>query len=125
MKKTFAILLGLLFTLSLSACGFGSDNNMESNGRSDIMSDSIISSQMSETLDSATSDTISRDRAIEIALKEAGLNRDNVYDLDTDLEREQNGTYWEIDFESGDYEYSYDIDARTEKIIHSHKEPRD
>jgi uncharacterized membrane protein YkoI len=126
MKKIFAIMLSLIFAVSLSACGFGSDNNADSKSRSNIMSDSIISSQMSDTIDSNTTETlITRDRAIELALKEAGLKREDVYDLEADLDREQNGTYWEVDFDSGNYEYSYDIDAKTEKIANSHREPRD
>lgn len=126
MKKIFAIMLSLIFAISLSACGFGSDNNADSKSRSNIMSDSIISSQMSDTIDSNTTETlITRDRAIELALKEAGLKREDVYDLEADLDREQNGTYWEVDFDSGNYEYSYDIDAKTEKIANSHREPRD
>lgn len=126
MKKIFAIMLSLILAVSLSACGFGSDNNADSKSRSNIMSDSIISSQMSDTIDSNTTETlITRDRAIEIALKEAGLKREDVYDLEADLDREQNGTYWEVDFDSGNYEYSYDIDAKTEKIANSHREPRD
>ena len=126
MKKIFAIMLSLIFAVSLSACGFSSDNNADSKAKSNIMSDSIISSQMSDTIDSNTTETlITRDRAIEIALKEAGLKREDVYDLEADLDREQNGTYWEVDFDSGNYEYSYDIDAKTEKIANSHREPRD
>lgn len=126
MKKIFAIMLSLILAVSLSACGFGSDNNADSKSRSNIMSDSIISSQMSDTIESNTTETlITRDRAIEIALKEAGLKREDVYDLEADLDREQNGTYWEVDFDSGNYEYSYDIDAKTEKIANSHHEPRD
>ncbi len=126
MKKIFAIMLSLIFAVSLSACGFGSDNNMESKSRSGIMSDSIISSQMSDTLNSVTNESlITRERAIEIALENAGVKRENAYDLDAELDYELNRNYWEVDFDAGEYEYSYDIDAKTEKIINSHKEPRD
>ena len=126
MKKIFAITLSLIFAVSLSACGISSDNSTNRKGRNNTMSDSMLSSQMSDIFDSAASDTfITRDRAIEIALKEAGLKREDVYDLDAELDREQNGTYWDVDFDSGDYEYSYDIDAKTEKIANSHREPRD
>jgi len=125
-KKFLPIIIALILALSLSACGFGMDNSTDKESRNNIMSDSIISSQISETLDSATTaNFISRERAIEIALKNAGLQQADVYDLDAELDRETGGTFWDVDFEAGDYEYSYDIDAKTEKIIHSYKEPRD
>lgn len=65
--------------------------------------------------------TVTRDRAIELALHTAGLAREQVYDLSAELERELLGSYWEVEFESGGVEYDYHIDAATEEIVKAEK----
>ena len=65
---------------------------------------------------------ITRDKAIELALNHAKLTRTQVRDLETELDRERTGVFWEVDFESGGYEYSYDINAETEAIAKAEKE---
>ena len=65
---------------------------------------------------------ITRDKAIELALNHAKLTRTQVRDLETELDRERIGVFWEVDFESGGYEYSYDINAETEAIAKVEKE---
>lgn len=65
---------------------------------------------------------ITRDKAIELALNHAKLTRTQVRDLETELDRERTGVFWEVDFESGGYEYSYDINAETEAIAKVEKE---
>ena len=57
-----------------------------------------------------------------MALNHAGLNKTQIYDLEAEIDRERGGTYWEIDFESGNLEYSYDINAQTEEIRKLEKE---
>ena len=54
---------------------------------------------------------ISRERAIEIALQEAGLTKDGVTDLEAELDKERGGLYWEVSFETKTTEYEYDIHA--------------
>ena len=59
-----------------------------------------------------TNVTITMDGAIDIALNHAGLARNNIYDLDAELER----NVYEVSFKAGGYEYDYDIDATTGEI---------
>lgn len=59
------------------------------------------------------SSTIGRDAAVQIALKDAGLERNQAYDLEVDYEH----GYYEVDFESGKGDFSYRIDARTGEIL--------
>ena len=68
---------------------------------------------------------ISRDKAIEIALNSAGINKDNAFDFDVELDRELGVTVWDIDFETMDMEYSYEINAETGKIVRQNKERND
>ena len=140
MKKILAILLIFAFAFALSAC----DNDDARGGNSkakndaaqsvndDVASASVPSAGDNTTVSSGStgeqtsapttqSDVqeaqITRDRAIEIALAHAGLNRSDVRDLEAELDRERGGIYWEVDFESGQYEYSYDINAQTGEIV--------
>lgn len=66
---------------------------------------------------------ISKDEATAIALKAAGISAGNAKQLKAELDRSDSGTYkYEVDFKYGIYEYEYDIDAVTGKIIKSEKE---
>ncbi len=59
------------------------------------------------------SSTIGRDAAVQIALKDAGIERNQAYDLEVDYEH----GYYEVDFESGKGDFAYRIDARTGEIL--------
>ena len=59
------------------------------------------------------STTIGKAAATEIALKDAGLERSQVHDLDVEYEH----GWYEVEFESGKGEFSYRIDARTGEIL--------
>ena len=48
-----------------------------------------------------------------------------VFDLDAELDKEPYGTFWEIDFETREKEYSYDIDAMTGEIVYQEREIND
>ena len=68
---------------------------------------------------------ISKDKAVEIALKKAGLDKKSVFDLDAELDREREGVLWEVDFETKEYEYSYDINAYDGTVVNSKREIND
>ena len=99
MKRLFALLLSVLFVLALSSCGIN-----------------IIEDKDDMRLQSDTSVTVSRECAIKLALDNAGVTLEEVRDLDAELDREYGGVYWEVDFEHGGYEYSYDIDSKTGEV---------
>ncbi len=65
---------------------------------------------------------IGKAKAIEIALTHAGVKRSDVRDLDCELDRENGVLVYDIDFEVGDMEYDYDIDAKTGAVLSSWKE---
>ena len=52
-----------------------------------------------------------------IAFRHAGVNRSEVRDLDTEFERDDGKSYYEVEFEVGDTEYEYEIDAISGKIL--------
>ena len=65
---------------------------------------------------------ITEDKTKEIAFSDAGVTEDKVYGLETDIDLEGNRRYYEIDFKADGYEYEYDIDAESGKILKKEKE---
>ncbi len=134
MKKLSLFLFTLILLATLPACATNEkvdDNNQ--NGTSSSVSSDVAPSEPSpyyvapsdNNQSNITGDTkISKDKAIEIALNHAGLKKESVRDIDAELDREKGVTVWEIDFESGNTDYSYDINAETGGIV-NYKSERD
>ncbi len=141
MKKIISLILCFAFVLSLTACGRAM-NDATSDAES--MGDSIVSGTESaadkvtdgveSAVDNAESSTKSADDssmnlmagitandAIDAALKHAGLSKSQVTDIDVDLDRDNGKLIYEVDFNSGNTEYDYDIDAETGEVISADK----
>ncbi len=61
--------------------------------------------------------TLTADEALGIALEQAGVTRDSIRDLENTLDNENGVLVYEIDFEAGGVEYSYDVNAQTGAIV--------
>ena len=120
MKKLLAVFLVFVFMFVFSACNNYGGSKQQAN--SQIKTPNNNENSNTDNLTASKTEIITRDRAIELALNHAGLNKTQIYDLEAELDRERGGTYWEIDFESGNLEYSYDINAQTEEIRKLEKE---
>ena len=87
------------------------------------------SNQSSDKNSSVASDSkeefISRADAKKKALAHAGLKEADIREYEIELDRDRNVVVYEIDFKSGRFEYSYDINARNGKIVKSEKENYD
>lgn len=153
MKKTFAVLLVLVLLFAVSACTKPTgdrvnntqpptekitdasvlepsalkENSTIFSTANDIPTDNkeIVAVTPESLPDESTPEVISRDRAIEIALESAGLAKENVFDLEAEIDRERGNTYWEVDFDTREYEYSFDINSTTGEIVHQKKEIND
>ena len=66
--------------------------------------------------------TLTEAEAIAIALDHAKLTEAEVTDLRAYLERDDRHRHWEVSFRSGDWEYDYEINAKTGEIIRHEKE---
>lgn len=64
---------------------------------------------------------ISKDSALQIALNHAGLNKDSVKKIDCDLDLENGTVVYDVEFETADTKYDYEIHAVTGKIIDTEK----
>ena len=66
---------------------------------------------------------IGRDAALQIALSDAGVSPAAVREQDVEFERNRNGAWYDIDFETAGMEYSYSLDAVTGEILYRYSEP--
>ena len=64
-------------------------------------------------------------KAKNAAFKHANVKASQAWDVEVDLDTENGNLVYEVSFDAGGYEYDYDIDAYTGKIIHSEKEKND
>ncbi len=131
MKKLITMLLAVTFVFALSACGEddtqsssmmqgGKDENYMSESGTGVSSfisgvESRISSMTSMLTSGDT--TISADDALKIALKDAGVTKDSISDYESELERQLGILVYDIEFKSGNKEYSYEIHAENGSIV--------
>ena len=72
--------------------------------------------------DSSASSLIPESKAAQIALNHAGLKKADVREFECELDYEKGVRVYEVSFDYGKYEYDYDIDAASGKILRSYKE---
>lgn len=137
MKKLFALTLMTLLMLSLFGCA---DNALspavESNQSLEIQTEAQAQAQTEEpTVAETVAETVApvkdkapskaenkdekigEDKAKEIALEHAGLKESDVSHIFVELDFDDGILRYEVDFHQGQYEYDYDIDAKTGKIL--------
>ncbi len=134
MKKLMAILLSAALVLALSACvdnTGGSDDVSSTTNGDDIGAVTGTESETSRNPTATSSDAtssapstakLSRDEAIAKALEKAGVKKADAREIEAELDREHGGTYWEVEFESGNTGYSYDIDSTTGEVLKAERE---
>lgn len=60
---------------------------------------------------------ISDEAAKNVALKQAGVREAEIYELEVELERDMGKIIYEVEFKSGLFDYSYDIDPISGEVI--------
>ena len=93
------------------------NSNTSASTNTDINTNNITS-----TKNTTNSASISRERAKEIAFKNANVSSSSVRELTVELDYERGKAVYEVDFKSGNMEYDYEIDATTGSIIKVDKE---
>lgn len=135
MRKLFALTLVLLLTLSLVGC-FKNPLSPANQTQQVVEHNSVIKEVVDETVAEESiaetvieteavtdapatgkDDKISEEKAKKIALDHAGLKESEVKHLFVELDHDDGILRYEIDFRQGKYEYDYEIDAKTGKIL--------
>lgn len=60
---------------------------------------------------------LTAEEALDIALGQAGVTREQITNLESYLDREDGRLVYEIDFDAGGTEYSFDVNANTGEIV--------
>ena len=68
---------------------------------------------------------IPADQAKEAALDHAGVKAENAKNAQCELDRDDGTVHYDVDFEANGYEFDYEIDATTGKVLKSEKERDD
>ena len=131
MNKILTVILCLTFVFALSACGEKNmGSNMQSGGIMSEARDDVSSfiEGVESGISSATSmltqgnAKLTADEALDIALKDAGVGKNQIREIENNLDRENGILVYDIEFKSGNTEYSYDINAQTGEIIDREKD---
>ncbi len=135
MKKFSVIFICALLVFSVTAC---TDMSMQGTGSGSMNSgalssslqgaESKISSILSPSganVSDSTAVAVTRDEAIDKVLKQAGLKREDITNLEVDLDSEREGVFWEIDFDHKNEEFSFEINANTGEITKTKREAKD
>jgi uncharacterized membrane protein YkoI len=129
MKKLYALLAVLALLLPvLAGCQNAEDALAPKNKRITATETSPAEILPPETIPAVTppeatpAPQISHEEALNIALKDAGLEKTQITDLDIELDWNNGTLHYDVDFEAAGYDYDYDIHAETGKILKSQKE---
>ena len=80
--------------------------------------------QNTGTVQNQTANTISAEDAKSAALSHAGVAVENTTRYKSELDRDDGRLVYEIEFDSGEYEFDYEIDAQTGEIVKFDKETK-
>ena len=73
----------------------------------------------------ALSTYIGKDNAVKAALNHAGLSASAIRDLEVELDEDDGRWIYEVEFKASNFEYDYDIDALTGKVLSVDKDDID
>ena len=122
MKKPLALILVVGVMLLLPACVMQGDTAKGDSSQTSSLT-STDSAQSGAPVGSTI--TITRERAIELALQAASLTENEVFNIEAELDRERGGLVWEVEFETREHEYSYEIHAENGTVTKTERERND
>lgn len=120
MKKLYALIAVLALLLPVLAGCRSSQNTAIPGNATGTQTTPIIpaADQVNQITAPAIPETnLTLDEAIDIALKDAGLTRKEIQDLDIELDWNAGTLHYDVDFEINDRDYDYEIDANTGNIL--------
>ena len=77
----------------------------------------LLNGEQKVTGEVSKSQYISQDDALAIVLKDAGLTKSKIKQLEIDYDYERGRLTYEIDFEANNFEYEYEVDAQSKAIV--------
>ena len=115
-KKLFTIIAVLLVAIMAGCAAIATENDVESKtGRAQsgaVTKDTVSAQQTTKT----------SEQVKQIAFDHAKVKEADVKDLEVELDKDNGTLHFDVSFDAGDYDYEYEIDAYSGKILHSEKE---
>lgn len=109
MKRKLPVILAILLVLFLAAC----------------TPDTPASHSVENAVENAVSQMFSLEEIKQIIFSHAKVKASDAWDVEVDLDTENGKLVYEISFDAGGYEFDYEIDASTGKVLRSEKERND
>ena len=109
-KKLIAILAAATMVFAFVGCGSSQEEATEE-------TTTTVEETTTAAPTEAATDDIGVDKAIEIALADAGLSANDVQITQQYLDIDDGRNVYEIEFTSGETKYDYNIDAATGNIL--------
>ena len=134
MKKLSVLLVVAMVAASLLLAGFAKDSSQkalksnnpnEPNSHHNVVNEVTKSEKSSENPapPAQTAELkVTKDETKAVALAHAGVNEADIRNYKVEVDKERNGTVYEIEFYANNYEYDYIVNAETGKVVHSEVE---
>ncbi len=126
MKKLLVLLLSLALVLTFTGClaqPVGTNDaaspalsQQETQAATEVVTEAPTQAP-TEAPAKSEAEKINEAEAKKVALEHAGLKEADVTALFVELDYDDGILRYEVDFHHGGYEYDYDIDAKTAKIL--------
>ena len=116
----------VVYDIDFDAAGYEYDYEINATTGAVVKSqkevDDDYRASQSQTQTQTQSDYIGEAEAKRIALDHAGVKEADARKLEVELDREHGRVIYDVSFDSGSYEYDYEVDALTGSILKSDKE---
>lgn len=108
---------------SSAASGAASDASSAASAASGAASSAASAASSAASAPAQQQDSyIGLEAARDAALAHAGLSVNDVRELEVELDRDSGTVHYDVEFKSGNKEYSYDIDPKTGDVLSYHSE---
>lgn len=112
------IAICLLTAIGMAGCGSSEEAAApEETTQAAVEETTVEETTAAETTQAPEQTEIGEDKALKIALKDAGLSKKDVDYSNSHLDYDDGITKYEVQFRQGTKEYEYDIDAYTGAIL--------
>lgn len=126
MKKAlfFLVIITIILFSTIFISGCTNTNNSETSA-TETTNIATTASSETEATTVNSSEKITKEKAEDIALKDAGFTLENATVKTIKKDIEDGKEVFEIEFEADNYEYDYLIDAATGAVMHATREQKD
>ena len=98
------------------------ENNYNYDTNDNSVNNNSVNNDDNDVNNNDSNNYITKEKALQIVLDDTKISRNDIYDLDIELDYKYNTNVYEISFNYQKHEYEYYLEAKTGKILHHFKE---